>query len=208
MAGNLRHHRSCPRGRRMDVMRCRSRAGLSIGIGITASVASLMPGHAASGAAPHPWVASSFGIAPQNCAIASDRLIHHDRTTHSTWIGAGALAANSGWYIANRRLALGFGYRTRYGYPQKIFWQLMDGFHGPVTLRGWNVRTGRRIWFGRPIPGPQLPAGVPPPVIAWPSGIARSHRAPSLTFVPSAGCYILQATWKSGSWRVPFTAGG
>jgi hypothetical protein len=26
--------------------------------------------------------------------------------------------------------------------------------------------------------------------------------------VPSAGCYLLHATWRRGSWTVPFTAGG
>jgi len=44
--------------------------------------------------------------------------------------------------------------------------------------------------------------------IAWPAAIVRYRHAPSLTFVPSAGCYVLKAQWKRGGWTIPFTAGG
>lgn len=187
-------------------MRHSVNVGLSLVVGVCLAMIVLMPGHAATRAAPHPSVSAYFGVAPANCAVASPRLIHRDRRTGSTWAGTGALRANSGWYIVNGRLALGFGARTRYGYPQKIFWQLINGSHGSVTVTGWNARTGRRIWFGRPAPG--RPAGASVPLVAWPAAVVRPHRAPTLTFVPSAGCYILQAHWKGGSWRVPFTAGG
>jgi hypothetical protein len=177
----------------------------SLAFGIGACLTPVIPGRAA---APRPRVASYFGIPSTHCAIAPSRFVHHDRTRHSTWVGGSTLRANSAWYIVSRRLALGFGYRTIYGYPQKIFWQLNSRAHGPVTVHGWNVRTGQRIWFGRPLPGPKPAAGTAAPVIAWPSAIIRPHRFPSLTFVPSAGCYVLQAQWRGGSWSVPFTAGG
>lgn len=158
---------------------------------------------------PLPRVAPSFGTAPQNCPIVSPSAIHHAQgTTPYIWVGAGQLKGYSGWYVVNHRLALGFGDRTKYGYPQKIFWQLMNRSPGPVILRGWNLRTGQRIWFGHPLLEAHPKPLVPPPVIAWASAIVRNDRAPTLTFVPSAGCYVLQATWHGGGWSIPFTAGG
>jgi len=157
-------------------------------------------------AAGRPSVARYFGPAPQNCPIANSSLIHPYKGY--IWVGSPSLRGYSLWYMANRRLALGFGDRTKYGYPQKIFWQLASSVRGPVSLRGWNVRTGQPIWFGRPLPDAHPKPLVPGPVIAWPSAIIRYRRAPSLTFVPGAGCYVLEARWKGGSWTMPFTAGG
>jgi hypothetical protein len=176
---------------------------LSIGAGADTS----------SGHVPLPSVAPYFGTAPQNCPVASSKLIHSARQGLNIWVGSGRLVGYSGWYIANHRLALGFGDRTRYGYPQKIFWQLTRGARGPIALTGWNLRTNQRMWFGEPLPQAHPKALVPPPVIAWPSGLVRNHfvhgaSAPSLTFVPSAGCYVLQAHWPGGGWSMPFAAGG
>lgn len=134
-------------------------------------------------------------------------MIHHFRDTY-IWVGARALRGNTAWYIANGRLALGFGARTKYGYPQKIFWQLMNGSRGPVSLYGRNLRTGQPIWFGRPLPDPHPQPLVPGPIIAWPSASVSPHHAPTLTLVPSAGCYIIQAKRRGGGWNIDFTAGG
>jgi hypothetical protein len=165
-----------------------------------------------------PLVAHVLGPAPIDCATIRPALVHSGRGMNAPiWVGAGAVRANSGWYMTNpHRLALGFGSRTKYGYRQKIFWQITKG-SGPVTLRGWNVRAGQRIWFGRPLPQKNPQSLLPPPVIAWPSGILEAHRGPGSTlirrgpteiFVSSAGCYRIQARWKGGSLTIPFTAGG
>jgi hypothetical protein len=187
----------------------------TIAVSLGLLVGSIAPGLARSmslsgrRASALPRVTPFFGTAPQNCSIASASMIHHGQGTNPfIWVGSGALRGNSSWYIANSRLALSFGDRTKYGYPQKIFWQLINGSTGPVTLNGWNLRTWQRIWFGHPLPQANPKSSAPPPVIAWPSAIVRYHRAPTLTFVPSAGCYLLHATWRGGSWTVPFTAGG
>jgi hypothetical protein len=187
-----------------SIQKLRTPVALCLAFGFSLSLTTAAAGHISATAPPPPSVAPSFGTAPQNCPIASSRMIHHAHATTSyIWVGSGALGGNTLWYIANHRLALGFGARTRYGYPQKIFWQLINGSHGPVTLRGWNLRTGQRIWFGHPVlPDPDHHR------IAWPSAIVRVHRAPDLTFVPSAGCYMLHAQWHGGSWNIPFTAGG
>lgn len=177
--------------------------------GFSLSLTTEAAGHRTAAAPPPPSVAPSFGTAPENCPTAGSRMIHHAQaTTPYIWVGSGALRGNTGWYIANHRLALGFGARTRYGYPQKIFWQLINGSHGPVTLSGWNLHTGQKIWFGRPLPNSDPSSVAPPAEIAWPSAIVQDHRAPTLTFVPSAGCYVLKAQWKGGGWTIPFTAGG
>src|SRR5579884_248512 len=132
-----------------------------------APVASASAGHAP----PRPRIASFFGAAPRNCPIASPRLIHHHRGV--IWVGSVAFRANSGWYVTNHRLSLTFGARTKYGYPQKIFWQLPVRARKAVTLRGWNLKTGQRIWFGRPRRTPNPQSMVRPPVIAWTGGIVR-----------------------------------
>lgn len=127
---------------------------------------------------------------------------------HRFWvIGKGALVGHSDWIIRNQRVTLHFGPRTRYGYPQKVGWQLLQPRQAPVALYGWNILTRQRIWFG--IPYGRASSGH---VIAWPSGLVRKHfvhnsRAPSLLFVPSAGCYMLRAKWNTGSWSMPFAAG-
>jgi hypothetical protein len=190
----------------MGVRRVRNLAiSAFLGLTIALSVPIGVGAKTSSGHVPLPSVAPYFGTAPQNCPSARQGL--------NIWVGSGRLVGYSAWYIANHRLALGFGDRTRYGYPQKIFWQLTRGARGPITLTGWNLRTNQRIWFGEPLPQAHPIALVPPPVIAWPSGLVRNHfvhgaSAPSLSFVPSAGCYVLRAQWRGGGWSIPFAAGG
>jgi hypothetical protein len=158
----------------------------------------------AAGNSPLPSVASYLDVAPQNCPTSI--MVHQDhpgRPLDGGWIGGGALVGHSMWIVHAHRATLSVGVnRTKYGYPQKVFWQLARGVHVVVTLRGWNLRTGQQIWFGHPVP--------PDPdhhLIAWPAAVVRDHRAPTLTFVPSAGCYMLHAEWRTGSWSIPFAAG-
>jgi hypothetical protein len=128
------------------------------------------------------------------------------------WVGRGALIGYSGWMLQSHRLTLTFGARTKYGYPQKIFWQRTAHAPPQIALYGWNLRTRQRVWFGDPVPQAHTTSGVEPPVIAWPSGLVRDHfvhgmKAPTLTFVPAAGCYVIEARWRGGSWTLPFAAG-
>jgi hypothetical protein len=177
---------------------------LSLGLSGAEGVAAAAPQHLKAPA--HPRVAPFFGAAPANFATVPSGLVHYHRA--NVFVGSRELAGYSGWYVVNHRLALGFGARTKYGYPQKIFWQPANTARETVTLRGWNVRTHERIWFGRPLPEANPHSTSPPPVIAWSSGNIRRHHAPSLTFVPSAGCYVIRATWRSGGLTIPFAAGG
>ena len=69
---------------------------------------------------------------------------------------------------------------------------------------------GRFATFCHPdwslLPAPNGPASIPPPVIAWPSAVVAHRHAPTLTFVPRSGCYLLQARWPGGGWSISFTA--
>jgi len=156
----------------------------------------------------------SMGRAPQNCPATDGSMVHAAYNNKPNvfphrfwWIGRGPLVGHSDWIVHGHRVTLHFGSHTKYGYPQKVGWQLMRGAHGPVTLQGWNLRTRQTIWFGHPLPTAHPQPVVPPPVIAWPAGIVRDHRAPNLLFVASAGCYMLRAQWKTGVWTLPFAAG-
>jgi len=162
---------------------------------------------------PLPRVAPSLGRTPTNCPIANSKLVHGDKPPSSgIWIGTGALAGYSLWEVENHRLTLTFGTRTTYGYAQKIFWQRTSGAPAQVSLYGWNLRTKQRIWFGNPLPEAHPKPLIPLPVVAWSSGLVRDHfvhnaSAPTLTFVPSSGCYVIKAAWQRGGWSAVFGAG-
>jgi hypothetical protein len=159
---------------------------------------------AAGRPSPLPSVAPSLGRPPHNCPMTN--LVHerpHDPgEPGGGWIGGGALIGYSLWSARGHRATLTFGHRTKYGYPQKVGWQLSRGTHATVTLRGWNLRTGQRIWFGNSVsldPARRF--------VAWPVALVSEYHAPKLLFVPAAGCYVINAQWKTGSWVVPFSAG-
>jgi len=160
-----------------------------------------------------PRVAPSLGRMPTNCPIANPQLVHGDRPPSSgIWIGTGALVGYSLWDVENHRLKLTFGTRTIYGYAQKIFWERTSGAAAHVSLYGWNLRTKQRVWFGNPLPEAHPKPLIPLPVVAWPSGLVRNHivhnaSAPTLTFVPSSGCYVIKAAWQGSGWSAAFGAG-
>lgn len=183
--------------------------------------------HAAGKPSPTPPLPAndySMGRAPQNCPLVESNLIHVAYNNQPNvfphrfwWIGRGALDAYSGWQLSYHRVFQTFGPRTRYGYPQKVFWQLARGAHGPVTVRGWNLRTGQPMWFGIPLDREGFGhifvrrvmlvtehnqvANVGPPT-------GRIYfTALNGIFVPAAGCYMIRAQWKTGSWTLPFAAG-
>jgi hypothetical protein len=92
-------------------------------------------GSSATQSPPLPRVASRFGTAPTNCPKVDRKLVHtrHNNQPDSVppiivWVGGGALVDHSAWELHNHRLLLPFGLsRTKYGYPQKIFWQRSSG---------------------------------------------------------------------------------
>lgn len=104
-----------------------------------------------------------------------------------------------------------------YGWPAPIGLVLnADISGGPVTLSGWDPRTGYPLWFGFVVAGewgapkhvvtafvldpihPSVPAG------GWTSSETFWY---GYAFLPGAGCYTLAATWPGGAWRVTVSAG-
>jgi len=96
-----------------------------------------------------------------------------------------------------------------HGWGFKVLWLLDPTATSPVTLRGWNLETGKRIWFimtdraasTHPVLDPKMP---PVGSASTPAGWGNF---PTDVIVPSAGCHVLFAQWTKGSWIVPFAAG-
>ena len=166
----------------------------------------------------------SMGRAPQNCPMSDSSMVHVSYNNKSNvvphrgwWIGRGALVGYSGWIARGHRVTLHFGPRTKYGYPQKVFWQLTRSAHGPVTLHGWNLQTGQRIWFGTPLDREGFQHIFARRVMLVTEHYQSVNVGPptgrllftplDFIFVPAAGCYMLHAQWKTGSWTLPFAAG-
>jgi hypothetical protein len=151
--------------------------------------------------------AQGAGLAPTNCPKSS---VHSVGSQGAAWVGNHAVRAWSIWQGSQATLDVGGG--DAHGLQQKVFWRVRRTLHQVVTLRGWNLRTGSPTWFHFADQGagtqPYAPKAVLDPRYAsadpqdptWP-GYA------SVITVPSAGCYILFAQWRTGSWAVPFAAG-
>jgi hypothetical protein len=189
-------------------------AVLCAAIALSVPVAAMAARRSVQHTPPLPRIASALGRPPTNCPPVNPKLVHvrynnkPNVVPHTIWwVQGGALAGYSGWELQSHRLTLAFGGRTKYGYPQKIFWQRTPGAPAQVALYGWNLRTKQRIWFGEPLSNNGFQK-----VIAWPSGLVRDHfvhnaSAPTFTFVPAAGCYVIRARWNGGAWTLPFAAG-
>jgi hypothetical protein len=97
---------------------------------------------------------------------------------------------------------------TKYGWRVKVLFVLEAGANDPVSVRGRNLRTRRPIWFRVPPGAPTRaqafdPAKPPVP----PEAGSRWKDFPSYLFLPSAGCYRLEARWAGGSWAKTFAGG-
>ena len=100
-----------------------------------------------------------------------------------------------------------------HGYYRKVLWVIQHGYAQPVRLSGTDSERGSSIWFQI---GDQAPTTAP--VLdpthpgAYPYNPANPDRVfpeyPSYLFIPHAGCYVLEASWPEGHWRIPFAAGG
>jgi len=95
----------------------------------------------------------------------------------------------------------------------KILWAVAVKSPGRVTLQGWNLQTGKPVHFGFGI-GPSTQATIT--TVAHLDARAsrtQTHNTgswegfPSEEYFPSAGCYVLFAQWRTGSWIVPFAFG-
>jgi hypothetical protein len=84
------------------------------------------------------------------------------------------------------------------------------GHEGPVTLRGVSTDDGSPVWFkiaGQYILGPTPELVLDPQNPGIPVQHGQWKEWPSTFYIPRAGCYILEARWDGGSWRLAFAAG-
>lgn len=94
-----------------------------------------------------------------------------------------------------------------HGWYRKILWVVAPGYRQRVTLSGGALRGGAPLWFQigdhAPSTAPVLDPGHP----GVPGGGSWGAQFPSYLFIPRAGCYVLQAGWPGGMWRLTFAAG-
>lgn len=96
---------------------------------------------------------------------------------------------------------------TQYGWTWKLLWKMQSGYTHPITLEGGNLRNGTLLWFqiGQQNPSTSpvldlLHSGQQP-------GAGSGLNWPSYVYIPTAGCYYLEAKWPGGHWRIIFAAG-
>ena len=99
-----------------------------------------------------------------------------------------------------------------HGYYQKVLWVIQPNYSHPVHLSGRDSDRGSPLWFQigdraaatAPVLDPTQPgAGYD---ATNPNQVFAAY--PSYLFIPHAGCYVLEASWPEGHWRIPFAAGG
>jgi len=123
-----------------------------------------------------------------------------------------AVSFNSGAHGAIL-LVQGTTTRGEHGFYQKVLWVIQHGYSHVVQLRGSDLASRSPLWFqigdSPPTTTPALdPAhpGADPFNPANPDQMFPNY--PSYLFIPHAGCYVLEASWPEGHWRIPFAAGG
>jgi hypothetical protein len=105
---------------------------------------------------------------------------------------------------------------SRYGWPAPIGLIVSSNITGPVTLAGWDDRTGYPLWFGFIVAGtwgaPQVIAPIytlnpSNPVVPVGGSTVGEEFWYGYAFLPGAGCYTLEAMWPGGSWQITVSAG-
>jgi hypothetical protein len=85
----------------------------------------------------------------------------------------------------------------------KILWAMAPGTTDVVTLHGWNLATGARVLFD--LKGVEKVGQLDPRLGG--SGMDGWGGFPSEEYLPSAGCYVLFAQWRTGAWMIAFAFG-
>jgi hypothetical protein len=96
-----------------------------------------------------------------------------------------------------------------HGWYDKVAWIVAPNYRQHITLRGSAMAGGTPLWFQiggqppstRPVLDPRYPEASAP---NEPAGWAAF---PSYIFIPRAGCYVVEADWPGGMWRLAFAAG-
>ena len=100
-----------------------------------------------------------------------------------------------------------------HGYYQKVLWVIQPHYGHTAHLSGSDSDGASPLWFQIGDQAPSTsPVLDPTRTQAYPVNPANPDEVfayfPSYLFIPHAGCYVLQASWPDGHWRIPFAAGG
>jgi len=152
--------------------------------------------------------ASFLGTVPQNCLLGP--------TPRSIFGGLGPVIGKAPVWATGFAgphamiLIPSYDTYTQHGWTWKILWDVGPHFLHQVTIRGKDMHTGTplRLQFANADPivtslllEPNRPdhlgAGAGPSYEEWGSYL----------YIPTAGCYQLEATWPGGQWSFLFAAG-
>lgn len=95
----------------------------------------------------------------------------------------------------------------RWGWEFKLGWSLEPDAKSSVTIRGWNIKNGKPIWFASNDSQGVVRRLVIDPQKAQNEEFEGWLFFPAEMYVPSAGCYAFYAQWKDGGWILPFSVG-
>lgn len=157
----------------------------------------------------------TLGPIPSNCPpTAHEQVVHggsHVFGSSPVWAGIYGNAPFSDRQVG--RIHLGpLSIHTRHGWGFKVLWWIEPSLASKVTIHGWHLGTGQRMWFNqegnRPdgTPLQQKRSGIIDPTQATPDQEGWKFY-PSMEYIPSAGCYVLFAQWKEGAWALLFAMG-
>lgn len=97
-----------------------------------------------------------------------------------------------------------------HGWYRKLAWLIGPDYRQRIVLRGSALAGGAPLWFQ--IGGNQPPTTTPllnpqQPEAEFPGEPPGWAFFPSYMFIPRAGCYVVEASWPGGMWRLAFAAG-
>ncbi len=163
-----------------------------------------------------PFRDSSPALGPIPYGCPSGSLPQNINSHFGPAIGSSPVWAGAGSFDKRLPLRLEWSqsetsmYRTQYGWNHKFLWVIAARYQGIVTITGTNLRDGSFLY----------PQAQDSALASTPTILLLDTRSPTIAnrtdtwlqfpgglIIPKAGCYILEAKWSGGSWRIPFAAG-
>lgn len=149
----------------------------------------------------------ALGAAPTNCPPTPPS------RTETPFFGAG-VGVSPVWvvgfdqpYATKRLTGVSTSYTPR-GWTALVIWAIEPGYKGRVTIHGGGLRDGRPIWLSVGLrQDPALSATLDPAGVDLDLQSENWNEWFGALYLPTAGCYFLEADWPNGSWRVSFAAG-
>jgi hypothetical protein len=128
--------------------------------------------------------------------------INHAFGRSPLWVG---LYSTHGT-VVNGVIRAGTGPNAQY---RKEIWAVGPQLRGVVTIRGWNLASGKPVRFGHSLQTAQLILRLHPARDASMRASASGHLLfyGDYVFFPTSGCYVLVGRWNHGTEFYPFAVG-